>query len=236
MQTAQGSRRVSKGTFAKLLNVSPGRVSQLIRENKISGDAIIGTGNKAVIDLDIAEQQLGVTLDFAQRAAQQLAKVTEPGATVTAEQQRIAIAKAEMAEINLREAQRKEREAAGVYIKTADATATAARELSELVQAWEQWLPTVAEALELAHGIPHKVGTVLLRDQFRQFRQRRADLATSAIAGMAETIDDGDPGEPAALGQGGDGERDRAAAPGGLPGLGGEEHQVRAGEPAAGSV
>lgn len=54
---------VSKSEFARLCNVSKGRVSQWCAENKLSGAAFVGTGRTAQIDVAIARKQLKRRLD-----------------------------------------------------------------------------------------------------------------------------------------------------------------------------
>jgi len=57
---------VSKGQFAALRNVSPGRVSQWISEGKIKPDALVGDGRNAKINVAMATQQLRDSLDVGQ--------------------------------------------------------------------------------------------------------------------------------------------------------------------------
>jgi DNA-binding transcriptional regulator YdaS (Cro superfamily) len=61
------SQTVSKGEFAALLGVSPGRVSQYITERKIFGEALDGEGRRARIRPDVARAQLVKTLEPSQR-------------------------------------------------------------------------------------------------------------------------------------------------------------------------
>lgn len=60
---------VRKSTFAKLLGVSPGRVSQWLADGAISGDAIVGAGRSARIVVEIANEQLRERLDQSRRLA-----------------------------------------------------------------------------------------------------------------------------------------------------------------------
>src|SRR5215475_14332614 len=57
---------VSKGQFAALRNVSPGRVSQWISEGKIKSDALVGEGRNAKINVAVATRQLRDSLDVGQ--------------------------------------------------------------------------------------------------------------------------------------------------------------------------
>jgi hypothetical protein len=52
-----------KSEFAKLTNVHRSRVSHWISDSHISGDALVGTGRKALIDVDIALRRLKERLD-----------------------------------------------------------------------------------------------------------------------------------------------------------------------------
>ncbi|WP_068312769.1 hypothetical protein [Polycladidibacter hongkongensis] len=57
---------MKKGAFAIAAGVSAGRVSQWISEGKISGEAIVGEGRSAQIDVAIAVRQLQARLDSGQ--------------------------------------------------------------------------------------------------------------------------------------------------------------------------
>lgn len=206
MQAAQAVRRVTKGDFARIRGVSPGRVSQWIAEGKLHGEALIGEGRSAQINLDKAQEQLGGTLDFDQHQAQALAKPAAPTASLTPEQQRIHAVKAETAEIELRRLKREELEQQGILVNAMQARQAWGRELSELVAAIEQWLPDAAAQLEKQLQVDHKQGTTILRHAFRDFRAKRADLARNAAFGQPELIADGnDAGQSGADGPGGDG-------------------------------
>ena len=49
---------VRKSEFAEMCNVSKRRVTQWLREGKIDGAAIVGIGQRALIDVDLACAQL----------------------------------------------------------------------------------------------------------------------------------------------------------------------------------
>lgn len=57
----------TKGEFAARLNVTPGRLSQMIAEGKVPPDALVGEGRKAKVDIARAMAALDRTLDLAQR-------------------------------------------------------------------------------------------------------------------------------------------------------------------------
>jgi hypothetical protein len=57
---------VSKGEFARMINVSPGRVAQYITGGKLSGSALVGAGRQQRVDVEIAKEQLRERLDAGQ--------------------------------------------------------------------------------------------------------------------------------------------------------------------------
>lgn len=58
---------VTKGEFARRCNVTPARVSQWLAAGKIDGDAIVGEGRGAQINVELAQAQLRQRLDVDQR-------------------------------------------------------------------------------------------------------------------------------------------------------------------------
>lgn len=58
---------MTKGDFAALIGVSPGRVSQYIADGKIHGPALAGEGRSARVVVSVAQQQLQRTLEPSQR-------------------------------------------------------------------------------------------------------------------------------------------------------------------------
>ncbi len=67
MTATQSLPTMTKGEFARLINVTPGRVSQYIASGQIGPDALDGTGRNARIIVDKARRQLTGRLDVAQR-------------------------------------------------------------------------------------------------------------------------------------------------------------------------
>ncbi|SNY93411.1 hypothetical protein SAMN04515647_3706 [Cohaesibacter sp. ES.047] len=57
---------VSKSEFAKRIGVSAARVSQMLNEGKISGEAVHGEGRRAKIDVEVACKQIGIRRDIGQ--------------------------------------------------------------------------------------------------------------------------------------------------------------------------
>jgi hypothetical protein len=58
---------VSKGEFAAIIGVSPGRISQYLTEGKITAASLVGSGRSAKINVERAKADLRLTLDVGQR-------------------------------------------------------------------------------------------------------------------------------------------------------------------------
>lgn len=184
-----GRRLVSKSEFARLRGITPARISQLIGDGRIHGDAIVGTGPRAQIDANVANQQLGDSLDITQQMAQQ--RPTAPdGLPLSSDQKRIQAAKAEQAEISARQARREEAAQAGFYVRTEDVRRAWSRELTELLAGIDGWIAEAAGALTRDLGIDQKQATVLLRKEWRAFRTRRSDLAKNAGQDLPTLIEE----------------------------------------------
>ena len=58
---------VTKAEFAELMNVTRQRVSQWLSARQIDGEALVGEGRAAQINVEIARQQLSDRLSLSQR-------------------------------------------------------------------------------------------------------------------------------------------------------------------------
>lgn len=176
---------VTKGEFAKLRGVAPSAVSNWLRDGKLFGDALVGTGPRARIRVAVAEAQLAATLDPGQQMGQ--GKVPLAAAAAKAEDEsslaRYQAAKAEREELRL--AQEKAEAAAreGEYLRTEEARAAWGAELSALVAGVEAALPDAANRIAAALQVDPSAVTRLLRTWFRDTRARlSADAEARAAA------------------------------------------------------
>jgi hypothetical protein len=184
---------VSKGRFAELRNVSPGRVSQWISEGKIKPNALVGEGRNAKIDVAVATLQLRGSLDVSQSAGNGLgtnldlpapaaapvaeaAKPAEPPpvADLIAEQ----IKQEKLAQLRRANRQRAEEEAArsGRYIETADAVRQLGTIASQMMSMVEGSLTELATAISAKFEIPQRDVLHLLRAEFRKVRASGAKM------------------------------------------------------------
>lgn len=201
---------VSKSEFARLLGVSPARVSQMISEGKIDSAALIGEGRKSKIDFDVAREQVRLRTDIGQAlgnglatkvqaedVAQTLDVAEKPAAPTqplpkTDEQ----IRRDKLEEFKVREAARKDR--AGVEEELKRAGTLMMREDAELEIA-----AIVAIIYDQLDGAPDRIGKLLaaefemtnprdvvffLRQQFRDLKTQLSGELTCRADGQDEVV------------------------------------------------
>jgi len=212
---------VTKGEFAKLRGVTPGRVSQWIKEGKIGPDALDGIGRSARIRVSVACEQLRGSLDLSQRMGLNgLGTNLDAGATAAEEgaaavppkdptvEDRIKAETLANKQLQNRRLLAEERERAGLYMRTADAQQQMARIAGQMMKIFEGGLTDMANDLAGKFGLAQRDIQHALRTNFRDVRTAATKAARKSLAGMADHIEDDDgngdgnpSGEP---GEGGD--------------------------------
>jgi DNA-binding transcriptional regulator YdaS (Cro superfamily) len=196
----QNHGSVSKSAFAALRGVSPGRVSQWISEGKLSGPAIEGEGRNALINVAIACQQLGVTLDPVQSAVN--GKQSAVGQAPAGDQQslepeaftdqrRMTKAKADQAEMAAERSRREFDAETGRYMHTAQAEVAWSKILGKLIAELEAAIPNLASDVARALGSSDaKTATVALRNAFRAWRAKQAEAGAQELAALESFVAD----------------------------------------------
>ncbi|SHO65827.1 hypothetical protein SAMN02745172_02474 [Pseudoxanthobacter soli DSM 19599] len=197
---------VSKGEFARLSNVSPGRVSQWISEGKLSGAALVGSGRTARINVAEARRQLRQKLDISQRLGNGLD--TDLGADSPADPAPAtggeAASRAKPPGIDyeikrekleaMRRAKRREEEEsrarAGVYTRTEDVARSARSMVSTIMSGFEGGLAQFADAIAAKFDVPKRDVLHLLRAEYRTVRQKMAAAQRRALANLPVHVDD----------------------------------------------
>lgn len=146
------SKVLTKLKFAERVNVSPSCVSQWIARGKISGDALIGSGNRARIRVGIAVSQLEKTLDIDSRLGTNGKARLEPLKAVADDEEetienRIKAARWRQIELSNEKAEAEAAARAGRYMLADDARREMGRIASRLVTMFESALPELANAL-----------------------------------------------------------------------------------------
>lgn len=191
---------VSKGQFAHLANVSPGRVSQWIAEGKIGGEALVGEGRNARIRVSIAQQQLRQRIDVGQRFGNGIdtnlstpvaPAATIPPAPVDAVEERIKREKLREIEFRNRERAESELERRGTLMRAKDASAQMVGVASAMLNVFEGAMPDFASAIASRFGVPQRDVLHLLRVELRGVRERAAQAARKRMDGLsAEVVED----------------------------------------------
>lgn len=198
-----GCATVTKGEFARLINVSPGRVSQYISEGKLHGPALVGEGRMARIAVDIAAKQLNNSLDISQRlgngidtrlplgdeAAPVVPALPVDVAARTLEDQ-IKVEKLEGLRRQRRREEEEDRARAGLYTRTEDVTASTRRLVGLLLDGVEGGLAGMAQSIAARFQVPQRDVLHLLRQEFRGVRTDIARRSRALAADLPEVTDD----------------------------------------------
>lgn len=192
MTATQSLPTMTKGEFARLINVTPGRVSQYIASGQIGPDALDGTGRSARIIVDKARRHLNGRLDVAQRlglngiatraapseeSKQELdlssaPTVTLPRTDAVADQ--IALEKLEQAKMQTARARREEALAEGRFIYADEAKAEITRAVAMAYRVMEGGLADMATYLAGQFEVPQRDILHHLQRSFRDVRARAA--------------------------------------------------------------
>lgn len=201
---------VSKGEFASLIGVSPGRVSQYLAEGKISAAALLGSGRSAKIIVEQAKADLRLTLDVSQRLGNgietrldassgamsgiDLAGATQGGYVPPRIEPPSGIDH-EIKQAKLQQLQRANRNAAiadaqasGQLMETEAARAAMARVASSMMLVFEGGLTDFATAIAAEFKIPQRDVLHLLRQEFRRVRSSAARQAQAEAGALPEAV------------------------------------------------
>lgn len=190
MTAMQSLPTMTKGEFARLINVTPGRVSQYIASGQIGPDALDGTGRSARIIIDKAQRHLNGRLDVAQRVGlngigtrvssseepkQDLDLPSAPTVTIPrtdAVADQIALEKLEQAKMQTARARREEALAEGRFIYADDAKAEITRAVAMAYRVMEGGLADMATYLAGQFEVPQRDILHHLQRSFRDVRAR----------------------------------------------------------------
>ena len=212
-QSAVAGVLIPKGEFARRRGVTPGRVSQWIKEEKIFGPALVGEGRHAKIVEEIAVAQLRQQLDVSQMtgnglgtrldvdnqaietdSSQQLSDLsffTDPhvspaGATI---EDRIKHEKLEALKRANRAKAIEEAERAGRFVDANDAAIEMRRIAAQLMSVFEGGLPDIAAAIAANWQLPQRDVLHLMRSEFRAVRAAAATALQKTGQTMPQTCE-----------------------------------------------
>ncbi|WOC17409.1 hypothetical protein [Pseudochrobactrum sp. MP213Fo] len=207
---------LSKGEFAKLINVSAGRISQYIASGQIGPDALQGEGRSARIVVDRARRQLNGRLDVAQRVglnglstriamgpveqADNAPLLQQPDkrpletfqtqSDLVADQ--IAREKLEQAKMATARIKREEALASGRFILADEARSELTRGVAMAYRVMEGGLSDMATHLAGRFELPQRDILHHLQQAFRKVRERAAQGFAEQQAMVPQVLDDPD--------------------------------------------
>lgn len=220
MTAIQSDQTMSKGEFARLINVSAGRISQYIASGQIGPDALQGEGRSARIMVERAKRQLSGRLDVSQRVGinglgtriavspvtrapveqpdtpllQNVEKrppeVFQTPSDLVADQ--IAREKLEQAKMQTARVKREEALASGRFILADEAKAEMTRAVAMAYRVMEGGLADMATHLSGKFELPQRDILHHLQQAFRNVRQRAAQGFAEQQASQSQTQIDPD--------------------------------------------
>lgn len=201
---------VSKGEFAAMIGVSPGRISQYLSEGKISASALSGSGRNAKIIVDRAKQDLRLTLDVSQRLGNGIDTRLDdegplPGSvplfnspTSSPPEPKAHGIDYEIKQQKLEQARRANRNAAiedaqarGQLTNTEEVRNGMSRVASAMLEIFEGGLTDMSMAIAAEWKLPQRDVKHLMRREFRKVREtaeKQMTLKAIALPDVVETV------------------------------------------------
>jgi hypothetical protein len=180
---------VTKGDFAKMIGVSPGRVSQMISEGMIGADALVGEGRMAKINASLAADQIRSRRDIGQALGNGISTrldmpdmpfaqteqsprrptlPVEPATEDLIKLERLAAERRRNRQADEDDAKRRGELADSVQVRI-----EMAKIANEMLQTFEGALPEMATALAAKFELPQ-------RDVLHELKQRFAEVRSAA--------------------------------------------------------
>lgn len=187
---------VSKGQFAVLCNVTPGRVSQWISEGKLHGEALVGEGRSAKINVDLGRAQVKASRDVDQAhsgngLATRLDSDTPraPGLPLTnTVTDQIAEQRLELLKRQNREKETEEYARLGQLVEADDARRHAGQEVARAINRFEGALPEFANAIAAKFKVPARDVLHELKARWRTVRAAGAVEARERAEPLPERV------------------------------------------------
>ncbi len=178
----------TKAEFAAMINVTRGRVSQMLASRQIDGDALIGEGRNARINVAVALAQLDARLDIGQRLGANgkanlggAASLDPTDSAIKAERLR------QLQHVNAK-AEAEAGERSGKYVLAASARQDLGAMAARMVAAFEGCLPSFADAIAAGTSMPQRDALHMLRQVWRDARARLAGVAAEEAAAAPELV------------------------------------------------
>lgn len=196
---------VTKGRFAELIGVSAGRVTQMISEGKISGEAMVGEGRNAKIRVDVARQQIRERTDLGQalgngfetRVREEAPAPAAPAAPTAPVSPRTNSFDDQFRQQKLEQIQRQNRREAeadlarrGTYVRADETKAAMTKMAVQLLTVFEGSLVDLATAIAGKFSLSQRDVVHLLRTEFREVRAKASAKLKEQAMTMPEIVED----------------------------------------------
>ncbi len=200
---------VSKGRFAEIINVSPGRVSQMISEGKIPPAALVGEGRGAKILVADAIAGIRAKTDIGQRFGNGISTKLDlsPTQMVAAAANALPLAdpleeqikreRLRALEFSNRRHAEDELARRGAYTDTTEARAAMVGIATSVLQTFEGGLADLANAISAEFKVPQRDVLHLMRREFVAVRAKAALAAERRMKGLPPLVADEPPGDEA---------------------------------------
>jgi hypothetical protein len=196
LNSASGEDVTSKSKFAKLVGVSPPRVSQWLREGKLSGDALVGRGHRARIRVSVAVEQLKRNLDPVQHlGAAGRARLDGNGAAGPSVEDEIKAARLRQLALTNAKLAAEEAARSGRYVLADDMRQELGRVVARVISVVDSALTEMANAVVATKPTTARDALRVLRSSWRTSRERAAKAGAVEAAAMPVLMEDEDAGE-----------------------------------------
>jgi len=180
---------VSKSRFAEIIGVTPARLSQYLAEGRISGEAIVGVGRHARINVAVAQAQLKTRLDITQRIANGRARLDGAGAAAIEDDIK-AERLTQLRHFNQRAAEEAALRA-GAYIKAADARQQFGAVAARMLSTFEASFTPIANAIVASRAQTPRDVLRAMRSTWREVRAQAAKAQGEEALALPPLLDEG---------------------------------------------
>jgi hypothetical protein len=180
---------VSKSQFAKICGVDKSRVSHWLADGKLEADALVGSGRRAMIDVEKARAQLRRNLDSTQMNGLN-GLSTDLGADDATLAELIKAEKLAQERMKTSRMKAEAKLQEGIYMLAADAKGAFTRIARELFQDFEAFaLQDLPAAVTAEFQTPHRELSFLARREFLAWRERASERHRAAKACVPEMVE-----------------------------------------------
>lgn len=198
MTEPQAAATAAKGDFARLIGVTPGRVSQYISAGKLHGPALVGEGRGQRIVVEVAKAQLRKSLDVSQSLGNGIATRLDPapGAPAPAApddapapsgsggvREQLELEKLHQARFNRKKREEEERARKGLYMRSDEARAQMVKVAARTLAYVEGGLADLASEMAAKFELP-------ARDILHELRLGMRKIRASASQAAAREAQD----------------------------------------------